>query len=425
VALLLAFGLVASSMASAQSNDDQLKREVDQLKQQVRQVMEQNAQITRENADLRGRMEAVETDDSLELRINALAESANFAATTVDSVANPITISGEFRSRNGWVTDRDFGAGTNPAGLDNDSEDDEGSYTDARFRVALDFTFDKNVKTHFSMQANGLYDNGDTPAFGNFGLGSIDLYEGWIWVGNIFGRRELTAKTGRQEVVLGNEFQFGNNDFFSGETLDGSHWAWTSDNFNLHFLFAKLWASEVLNTRDHPYAFAAATDGYDDDELYSLYFTLKSIKNVELDLYWIYLNGHAGAALGTLGNGLGSASTGDTKGSFASDDFYYHTFGIRLDGVFDVAAGLDYNIEFAYQTGNLTDGTNADVEGIALEAELGITFNANNHFRLYVRFLWAEGADKNDTGNIPLIPDRHTQPTNPRGNDDPRARNGV
>ncbi|MCA9319694.1 MAG: alginate export family protein [Planctomycetes bacterium] len=434
VALLLATGLMVSSVASAQSNDDQLKREVDQLKEQVRRVMEQNAQITRENADLLGRMTAVETDDSLEQRINALSESANFAATTVDSGANPISITGEFRARSGWVTDRDFGAGNDGPALDDDAEDDEGSYTDARFRVAFDFTFDKNVKTHLSLQANGLYSNNGPTTTGSVGLGDIEMYEGWIWVGNIFGRKELTAKTGRQEFVLGNEFQFGNNDFFSGETHDGSHWMWSSDNFDLHFLFAKEFASEFLNPSDHPYLFSGLglTDGFDDDELYSLYFTLKSIKDLELDLYWIYFNGHAGASFGTLGNHLGSASTGDSFGpaTFAGAgknafDFYYHTFGIRLDGMFNVAAGLDYNIEFAYQTGNLSDGTNADVEGLALEAELGITFNANNHFRLFVRFLWAEGADNNDTGYIPLFPERHAQATNVGGNGDRRARYGI
>ena len=419
VALVLTFGLFASSFASAQSENDQVRRELDQVKQQLRKVLDQNAQILRENAELRGRVDEVQTNDTLEQRINALADNLDYAAgTTVNSVANPITISGEFRARSGYTVDRDFGA------FNGNAEDDEGSYTDARFNVAFEFDFDKDVTTHFELMANALYGNGNAdPNAGD--LDEINLYQGWILVRNIFGRKELSAKTGRQEIVLGNEYQFGNNDFFSGETFDGSHWMWESDNFTLHFLFAKLNVQNpFVNPADHPFPNAGSGDGFDDDELYSLYFTLTSIKNLTVDLYWIYFNGHNGGSFGTLANALGSSSTGDALKFAGGPDFYYHTFGIRFDGVFDVAAGLDYNVEFAYQTGNLS-GSSVDVEGFSVEAELGITFNSNNNFRLYARFLFAEGADSNNTGYIPLFPERHAQATNLGGNDDRRARYGV
>lgn len=406
VAALLAFGFIMSPFAAAQQ-DDNLRDEVNQLKNDLKRVMSQNQQILSENADLRSRVDGVE-DNTLEERINALAESLDYAAgTTVNSVANPITISGEFRVRSGWTFDRDFGTDF----ANSEDEDDNGSFHDARFRVAFDFDFSRDVTTHFSLQSNGLFDNADTPAGGN-GLSEIDLYEGWILVRNIFGRKELSNKTGRMEIVLGNEFIFGNNDFFSGETHDGTHWMWSSDNFDLHFIFTKMAITENLNTRDHPYASVGSFRGFDDDEMYALYFTLKTIENHVLDLFWVYLNGNNGTSLGTLGNGLNDPANGDNvKGTANTNEFYYHTFGLRLAGTFDVAAGMDYNINFAYQTGdvNVAGGANLDVDAFAVEAELGLTFNADNHFRVYVRFLYAEGADGDDLGFIHLFPERHAQ----------------
>lgn len=420
VALLMAAGLIMAPVAAAQSTqDDGWKQEVDKLRRDLQQLQKSQADLARENAELRGQLKASPVaDTSLEERINALAENLDYAGTTVKSEANPITIFGQARIRSGWTFDRDFGAdvsltGGGTGGLaPEDNEDDEGSFVDAVFLVGFDFDLDRDVMVRFSIKANGLYDNGDTNApdassSKNSNLGEIDAYELFIELRNIFGRKELGAREGRQEIVLGNEFQFGNNDYFSGETFDGSHWWWDSDNFTLHFLWAKLSVTNDFSPRNWPYTPAGAGDGYDDDELYSLYFTLKSIQDHEIDLYWIYFNGHgsdaAGDSFGTLGNPLGGLS---------GADFYYHTFGARIGGVFAVAAGLDYNLEFAYQTGDLTDlpaGAIDDVEGFAIEGEVGITFDSTNHFRIYIRGMFAEGSDPddNDTGYIPLFPERH------------------
>ncbi|MEE9391446.1 MAG: alginate export family protein [Planctomycetota bacterium] len=428
VALVLAAGFMFAPLAQAQTDND-LRQEVEQLKRDLRKVLDQNARIASENIDMRDRVEGIEAADStLEGRINALSESLNFApSTTVNSVANPITIGGEFRNRHGWTFDRDFGRGND--------RDDDGSFYDARYRVELTFEFDRNVVTHFSMQANGLFGNGDTPAGNGSGqqqffkgsssgtfassssgdLSDIDLYEGYIHLNNLFGRREFSVRAGRQEIVLGNEFIFGNNDFFSGETFDGTHWMWSSENFDLHFVFAKLATQGGnFNTRNHPYSLPG--DGFDDDEVYSLYFTLKTIKDTDLDLYWVYFNGNNGGTAGTAGNSLGGGA-----------DFFFHTIGIRLAGMFNVAAGLDYNIEFSYQFGDIESGggSDIDVDAFAVEAEIGITFNRNNNFRVFVRFLYAEGSDQSDEAAfIPLFGERHAQ-AGSGGTTNYRARYGL
>ncbi|MEZ6196231.1 MAG: alginate export family protein [Planctomycetota bacterium] len=353
VVLLLVAAFVVAPCVQAQSDDD-LRNEVQQLKADLQKVIATNARIADENEALRNKVDGIAVDDnSLEARINALSEQLNYsAATTVNSVANPITFTGEFRSRGGWVFDRNFGA----AG----DYDDSGNFVDARFLVGMTFEFDRNVVTHLSIQANGLYGNGDTPAGSDDDLGNVDVYEAWIHLNDLFGRKEFSARTGRQEVVLGNEFQFGNNDFFSGETHDGTHWMWQSENFNLHFLWMKgaldSSTSSAFSTRNHPYV--TAGNGYDDDELYTLYLTIKSLKDMEIDLYWIYVNGTAGDSVGTLGNG-----------AIGGRDAFYHTFGARIGGMFNVAAGLDYNLEFAYQTGDMTaiGASDIDIDAFAIE----------------------------------------------------------
>ncbi|HMS18106.1 MAG TPA: alginate export family protein, partial [Planctomycetota bacterium] len=191
-------------------------------------------------------------------------------------------------------------------------------------------------------------------------------------------------------------------------------WDWDSESFSLTALVMK------LATADGDFnQLSSFFTPHDDDELYSLYFTLKTIANHELDLYWIYVNGH-GSATGS-GSGNSGGSLGNAVGGPFGGTAYYHTIGGRIGGVFpDIAAGLDWNLEVAYQFGdaNVTGGGNADIDGLAVEAELGITFNKSSMFRLYARFLWAEGADGDDSGYVPLYPNRHS-------NSGFRARYGI
>lgn len=420
VVLLLVAAFVAAPCVQAQSDDD-LRKEVNQLKADLQKVISTNAAIADENARLRTKVDSIDLEgDDLESRINALSESLSYApSTTVNSVANPITFSGQFRSRGGWTFDRDFGADV--GGNDND---DDGSFIDARFLVGITYEFDRNIVTHFSLQASGLYGNSQAGADQSGELDEVNMYEGWIHVNNLFGRKEFSARTGRQEIVLGNEFQFGNNDFFDGETHDATHWMWQSENFDFHFIMAKMnldGATPSRGVSNHPYS--PGSDGFDDDELYAIYFTLKSLKDMELDLYWIYMNGSNGGSNGTLGNNF---STGSAPAFNAGANFFFHTIGARLGGMFAVAEGLDYNVEFAYQFGDLNanGGNDVDVENFAVEAEIGITFNANNNFRVFIRFLYAEGGEGDESGYIPLFTERHAQ-AGTGGTQNYRARYGL
>ncbi len=394
--LTVALALACLGSKAALGQDiHQLQRQVNELRKhldsiQVKQAAleQKNLELERANARLESRLSQSESraTSSLESRINTLvAESDLVAGTSIESVANPIRISGESRVRAGWTDGRGFGS----------TGDDDGTFVDARFNLAFDFQFDDNISTHFELISNGLFDNGSTNHnTGN--LDEVDLYQAWILLDGIFGRKEVGARLGRQEIVLGTEFQFGNNDFFGGETFDAAMFWWNDDNFRLFFVWTKLATTNSFNPSNHPYNTAGGA--FDDDEAYIVYFTLKTIENHELEIYYAYWNGHLGTTTSTLGNPLG-----------AGFRMYAHLIGGRMGGLFpSVADGLDYNIEIAYETGALS-GTSIDVDGVSGEATVGLTLNDDSLFRLYAMFLFAEGFDGNDSGYVPLFPERHSQ----------------
>ena len=444
-AILLAAGLVLSATLASAQDREALEAEIKELRQGLDAFRLRQSELHEKNTALKERLAHTEVEgDAIERMVNALGDTEFAQAVAVESGANPIRVSGDFRVRSGYTFDRDFGRGTvvvipGQGDVKLDDRDDDGSFIDARFRLGFDFALDRDVHARLSLQANGLYDNGDTPGnrFGvsesdsdaSFGraLDTVEVYEAWIQVDNLFGISSSNVRAGRQEIVLGNEFQFGNNDFFSGETFDAIHWTRDCDAFALHLIWAKLAINNSFNTRGHSYP--TQDNGHDDDELFSVYFTFKGLDNHEIDLYWIYLNGHNGETLGTLGNSLGTVALGNVGPDPLSGNFYIHTVGGRIGGEFPgIAAGLDWNLEVAYQFGSDIDLglIEVDVDGFAIEFEVGLTLDSDSNFRVFLRFLWASGGDLEDreSGYIPLFPERHAQ-AGSGGARDYRARYGI
>ena len=402
--LLAVITAVFAVPVAAQSGDE-VRQEVETLRRQMSEILQRQAALEASNSALKADNESLRrrvdeagaaVAESLETRINALTDDlSGLSGTTVQSVANPIKITGEARVRGGYTANRNFGVVT--AG----SDDDDGTFIDARFNLGFDFTLVDDVATHFELISAGLYDNGQTDHnTGN--LDEVDLYQGWILFSNMFGRKEIGLRTGRQEIVLGNEFQFGNNDFFDGETFDSTLFWWNDDNFRLIAVWAKLATTNSYNPSNHPYTSVGVGNGHDDDEAYVLYATFKGIKDHEIDLYYAFLNGQNAGSFGTLGN------------SITPVDIFAHVVGARIGGKFDVAAGLDYNLEGAYEFGELNEVFNAagdevDVEGFAVEGTIGITFSAESKARLYGMFIYADGGDDDGTGYVPLFPEAHAQ----------------
>jgi hypothetical protein len=418
--VLAAVAAVALVAPVAFAQPDDIKKDLQEMKARL-------SAVEAENAALRAQVGG-QDDSALESQISAITERYA-AGTTVKSAANPVTLSGEFRFRNSWSWGDNKGArgnNPNPAGFD---KEHDGSWVDSIVRLGFQYDFTRDVTAFAELQSRWAFGTGSsTTLAGAFSRGvqtDVDLHQGWLEVRNIFNRPEFSSRTGRQEIVLGNQYQFGNADWYNGWALDASRWDWDSESFSLTAIVAKLNSSDGdINQAPSFQTF------HDDDELYSLYFTLKTIKNHALDLYWIYLNGH-GPATGGSGFSISSLSNANFPGflsgpSVPGTTTYFHTVGARIGGVFpDIACGLDWNLEGAYQFGDENTPTAAnpsndnDIDAFSVEAELGLTFSKDSKFRIYTRFLWADGPDGNrDNGYIPIYPNRHS-------NGGFRARYGV
>jgi hypothetical protein len=376
----MCFVAVLATTTFAQTTLETLQKQMDEQKAAL-------IRLEKENAELR----ATQQPAAMENEINRLSERLA-AGTTLKSDATQIKAGGEFRFRNVWTTgDNNFGGGDN---------EHDGSYTDARVRINFMYDFTRDVTAYADLQSHWAFGENSTTNADSDGT-SVELYQGWLEVRNLFCRPELSSRTGRQEIVLGNQFQFGNSDWFNGQTFDGTRWDWNSESFCLTAIMAKL--TSIDGDVNQYYSFQTP---HDDDELYSLYFTLKTIKNHKLDIYWVYVNGHD-----TNGGSINSGTVGGPGFLYPTAHAYFHTIGARIGGWFDVACGLDWNLEAAYQFGD-TNGPDADVDAWTAEGELGITFSKSSRFRVFARALYAEGPDADNVGYLTLWPNRHSNTAN-------------
>jgi hypothetical protein len=380
--------MVAAVMAAgsfAQTNE-QLQKQFDELKASVQR-------LEAENASLKASAPA---EAGLDTEINRLSERMA-AGTNLRSCASAIKMGGEFRYRAAYIDLDQDPFVTVPGDGKDITDDGSGFYGDMRTRLNFQYDFGCDVTAFAELQAHSAFgQDSDGPIDewdGNDSTGNVGMYQSWLEIRNLFGNSNLSTRIGRQEVVLGNQFQFGNADWYNGVVHDGLRVDWKSNCFSLTLLAMKLDSTDGDFNQIWSYL-----NDHDNDELYSAYFTLKSIKNMALDLYWIYINGHGVFALNSGAN----AGPGFL---YPTQSAYYHTFGARLGGTFNIGCGLDYNIEGAIQTGS---AGSADVDGFAVEAEVGMTFSKSAKFRVFARGLFAEGPDADSTGYLINYPNRHS-----------------
>lgn len=408
---VLAVALTASA-GVAQTNEE-LSRQMEELKATVQSLAKSQQALAAENAELKAQV----AGDSLETEINRLSERLA-ANTIVKSEASCIKMGGEFRFRSYWS----FGdnssivdPGNKTEGTDFEGSEHDGSWTDARVRLNFMYDFTKDVTAFAELQSHWAFGQDSTGPIddynGNDSSGNVRMHQAWIEVRNVFCRPEFSTKLGRQELVFGHQFQLGNADWYNGVVFDGSRWDWNSECWSLTGLMFKL-SSNDGDINQYP----SFQGSHDDDELYGLYFTLKSIKNHKLDLYWLYVNGHGGSSVNSGANaGFGSnadlGGTGITGFLYPTSTAYFHTVGARIGGWWDIACGLDWNLEAAYQFGDAKvggPGADFDVDSLAVEGEIGVTFSKTSRFRIYTRALYAEGPDDEDVGYLTLFPNRHS-----------------
>jgi hypothetical protein len=398
--------LAASSIGALGQTHEELRKELDDLKAVVRQqaarVDAQAQALSRleaENAALRSAT-AVPADGALEHAINRLNERMA-GGVEVRSCASRVNLGGEFRYRAAYASGETILPTEGTIGdVDVETSEHDGWWVDARNRLSFQYDFQTDVTAFAEIQSHwafghdldGLpheYDDSDSE-------GDVHLYQSWLEIRNVFCRPELSARIGRQEIVLGNQFQFGNADWYNGIVHDGVRVDWRSRCWTVTALALKLTTEDgdINQVASFPFT-------HDDDELYGVYFTLKSIRNHALDLYWIYVNGHRGESEDSGASFLFTSLFPGTA--------YYHTVGARMGGCWEILCGLDWNVEGAVQTGSVNGAIDtSDVSGAALEAELGVTLDRGSRFRVFARGLYSEGPGGDDTGYLASFPNRHS-----------------
>ena len=438
-----ALALLAAALPAQEGGD--LREQMKQLEARLIAVENDNQslkgdvrRLADENAALKGELSGARDAGSMEKTVDQLSNSLSQdgGGTRVKSVANPITITGEFRFRYGLTLgdNAEFRTPRGPAagfGLVDDEHD--GTWGDFLMRVGMRYDFDEDVSAYSEFRARSGFGRSNSSSF-PFGVGAsvfngtptgqtqstdlgdlqtfIFVYQTWLEVRNVFNVQELSTRTGRQEVILGNQFQFGNSEWFNGFAFDGTRWDYASDDWSVTALIFKL--NSIDGDDDQ---LSSYFNSHDDDALFSLYFTVSALEDVKIDAYWIYVNGHGGAndngsgsSIGSLGNYVG-APFNTPFGGGPNGTAYYHTLGLRLYGVISgLADGLDWNVEGAYQFGEhgKAFASDIDIGAGTVEAELGLTLDAESNFRIFTRFLYAAGPDDDEAGYTPLYANRHS-----------------
>jgi len=177
-------------------------------------------------------------------------------------------------------------------------------------------------------------------------------------------------RVGRQELVFGNEFLFGNNDtaaFFTGLSYDALRLSFNNDVVAIDAVAAKL--AEGLGDL-----------GKDDVDLYGLYASYLGIEDVVIDAYWMWIRDD-------------EVVTGE--------NIDLHTVGLRGAGTL---GAFDFDANVAYQFGD-TDLTrrvgflglgrdDIDIDAFGVDVRAGYTFDMGWQPRVFANFAWYEGDDE-------------------------------
>ena len=185
-------------------------------------------------------------------------------------------------------------------------------------------------------------------AWGDFTIPAY-LYEGYVQEDNIFGS-DLSIRFGRQ--ILSYDDQ---------RIIGGLKWSLATPNFD--DAIKLMYNSDEFDVD----AFAAKknecflTEACDDDDLYGVHATIKTIADNTLSVYTFI----------------------EHEGSLTR-----YTLGARLKGEF---SGVDYTLELPFQTGQESD--TVDISAYAFAGRAGYNLGGANDIRIGGEFVYATGDD--------------------------------
>ena len=325
------------------------------------------------------------------LALGVIALMAPPVAMAADE-EKPFTIHGEVRAR---------GEYTNNAGDFTDQDPTLGFQTDDgafffpyRIRIAAEGHFTKNVGAYIEFQNTGVF-GGDTDGprktnfsapnefFGDFGDSAVEMYQGYVTLNQLWSK-SFSLRIGRQEIVLGNEFIMGDEDFYGGISHDGVVAMWDFKKVDITGWYTRAFEDSVPNvTADLPPDIAGYYYFHNGDaanhEMFGAYATFGVGKDQVVDVYLTQNNDRGiGARYQTVG------------GRYARDGWD--------------KKGIIWNVELAQQfgtvsTAKIAGGTeDVDASGMGGEGWIGFQFKGGkNTHRFYGRVEYATGDDATST----------------------------
>jgi len=306
----------------------------------------------------------------------------------------PFVIHGEVRSRLEYEN--------NTQDFDSDN-DDGGGWFPYRIRIAAEGHFTKNVGAWIEFQNTGLYGEqglfigaNDARRYNDPFRSGTQLYQGYMTFDQLWSKN-FSLRIGRQEMVYGNEFIFGDEDFYSGISHDGVVGTWDNEKWDLRVFWTRVVEDSVFQFADQDFPPDAifVNGNADNVDQYGGYFTWQITKNSQFDGYVVQV--------GDRGNG----GQFQTWGARWGRDGWDHN-------------GLVWNIEYAIQTGDLSSasitGGPEDVSagGSASEGLLGWNFKSDKSVhRFFAKYEMATGDDASSTdefeGFVPLSGEIHNR----------------
>jgi hypothetical protein len=321
----------------------------------------------------------------------------------------PFTVHGEVRMRGEFDNNAtDFDSDDTLAGVS-----DGGLYWPYRVRIAVEGKFTKNVEGYIEVQSAGFF--GGDPNFlvgsggdlttqnprwvGNGFFQDTGLYQGYVTLNELWSK-SFSVRFGRQEIVAGNKFILGDEEWYNGISHDGIVGMWHLKKVDIKAWYTRPFESASFGQTGSPTGVSGLPPGLTSlngngstVDFFGGYVTFPIHKTWGIDAYLTDTNDR----------GLGGS---------------YQTFGGRFFNDNWDKKGLIWNVEYAMQAGKVTGGASAvgttdiDAKGKAGEALVGWNFKSKkNVHRVYGKYEYASGDDPSSTdkfdGFVPLYGDIH------------------
>ena len=273
---------------------------------------------------------------------------------------------------------------------------DSATMTTQWTRLNVGAEFSDNVSACIELDSINVWGNGQfrsaylTGVDGVARATDVEVYQAYIEANELYGY-PLSAKIGRQEVVLGSEFLVGNGEAIpTGLSFDGIRLTYAVDTFTVDALAMKL-----------AEASPAEEDG--DIDMYGIYASYLGLEDITIDAYWLLIRDAVSRDTDT---GLVGEWIEDVFGWDEMDPSYLHTVGARIEGTY---GAIDYEAELAYQFGEadaagiLFGDDDADFDEFAFTLEAGYTFDIEYQPRVYLGLTYLGGEDGRDLGLLEAI----------------------